>query len=798
MAAVLVSGLGLAFTGTAQAAPPNQPAAATSAVAATETTQASDDLPNPAEDKRRELREQAITGVINGELQPQEINGSTVVNVGPSGAAPSTTGRSAAPARTKDKYVELDREKTDRIFVILAEFGDQRDPRYPDQDTDPDTPGPTVFNGPLHNAIPQPNRRLDNSTVWQADYSQAHFQKLYFGTGPGVESVKTYYEQQSSGRYSVDGTVTNWVKVKYNEARYGRSDGYPCASNVCSNTWALVKDAANQWVADQEAAGRSAADIGAELATFDQWDRYDYDGDGDFNEPDGYLDHFQIVHAGGDQADGDPLQGEDAIWSHRWYAFFDGTDGAGPVSQLGGTEIGDTGFWIGDYTIQPENGGRSVFAHEYGHDLGLPDDYDTSGGGDNPNEHWTLMAQSRLGAKNEALGERAGDLGAWNKLQLGWLDYETYAAKNPVETLALGPEEYNTNKAQALVVVLPKKEVATQLGAPYDGARQWWSGGGDDLNNTMTRSVTLPADPATLSFRARWNIEDCGPDPCDYAYVQVDDGTGYQSIAGTITNAAEGNGIDGFHSEWTPASFDLSAYAGKTIQLRVQYLTDAAVRGTNEAEVSGIFIDAISLTTQGGQSLLTDGAEATPAGWTLVGFASVTTTSVQTYDNYYIAGYRTYVSYDRYLKTGPYNRGFVNTKPDWVEHYAYQTGLLISYWDTSQSDNNTNVHPGEGRNLYIDSRLKTVYNLDGTAWRTRIQIYDAPFSKRKADSFTLHVNGKPSYIRGQNGQPTFDDTKNWFDPNLPNHGVKVANAGVKITVLSESGTSAKIRVGPVS
>ena len=35
------------------------------------------------------------------------------------------------------------------------------------------------------------------------------------------------------------------------------------------------------------------------------------------------------------------------------------------------------------------------------------------------------MAQSRLGAKNDqGIGERGGDLGAWNKLQLGWLDYE--------------------------------------------------------------------------------------------------------------------------------------------------------------------------------------------------------------------------------------------------------------------------------------------------------------------------------------------------------------------------------------
>ena len=120
--------------------------------------------------------------------------------------------------------------------------------------------------------------------------------------------------------------------------------------------------------------------------------------------------------------------------------------------------------------------------------------------------------------------------------------------------------------------------------------------------------------------------------------------------------------------------------------------------------------------------------------------------------------------------------------------------MLISYWDTSQSDNNVSEHPGEGRNLYIDAHPEPIYNLDGTPWRTRIQIYDAPFSKRKADSFTLHFDGKPSYIRGQNGQPVFDDTKNWFDPVQLDHGVKVANAGVKITVLSESGTSARVRL----
>ena len=203
------------------------------------------------------------------------------------------------------------------------------------------------------------------------------------------------------------------------------------------------------------------------------WDRYDYDGDGDFNEPDGYIDHFQIVHAGGDQADGDPWQGEDAIWSHRWKTF-QGT-GQGPAGNPdGGNQIGTSGIWIADYTIQPENGGRSVFFHEFGHDLGLPDDYNVLAGGDNTNEHWTLMAQSRLGAKGEQfIGDRAGDLGAWNKLQLGWLDYETLVAGPGVggnRTLKLGPEEYNTEDPQAVVVVLPQKEVVTELGAPAAGA----------------------------------------------------------------------------------------------------------------------------------------------------------------------------------------------------------------------------------------------------------------------------------------------------------------------------------------
>ncbi len=778
----LIAGVIVVKSGTTAVAAP--PADRSTAAAATV-----DDLPNPLETKRRELRERGLSDVLSGRAKAERRGNSVVVKVGKQANA------KGKGKKKVDQYVELSREKTDPIFVILVEFGNERAPDYPDQDTDPATPGPTTFLGPLHDQIPQPDRSKDNSTVWQANYDQAHYQQLYFATDPGAESVANYYKTQSSGRYSVKGQVTNWVKVPYNEARYGRSNGYPCAGNVCNNTWALIRDAANSWVASQQAQGQTDAQIAAQLKSFDQWDRYDYDGDGNFDEPDGYLDHFQIVHSGGDQADGDPQQGEDAIWSHRWYAYSSDAGLSGPsFNLLGGTQIGGTGLWIGDYTIQPENGGLSVFVHEYGHDLGLPDSYDTSGAGDNNNEYWTLMAQSRLNAKNDqALGTRPGDIGAWQKLQLGWLDYETLVAKQK-RTLTLGPSEYNSAKPQAAVVVLPKKNVISDLGAPYAGAKQWWSTKGDNLTTTLTRDVDLTGkSSATLNFQARYEIEQ----DFDYLYVQssVDGGATWTSLGGTVGAnpfPVDGSGTPALTGSsgggWLAATVALPS-AGQPTKLRFVYRTDGGV-----AE-AGFFADDISVTADG-QNLFSDGAENGANGWTASGFQAVGASQSTAYDNFYIAANRTYVSYDKYLKTGPYNFGFANTKPDFVEHYAYQQGLLVSYWDTSQADNNTNEHPGEGLSMIIDAHPQPLYNLQGVPWRSRIQVYDAPFGLTKADSMTLHVNGQPSYVRGQNAQAVFDDTKTWWYAAVPNQGVKTPKAGVRMQVEAQNGTSVTVRFGP--
>lgn len=704
---------------------------------------------------------------------------------------------------TQDQYVELSNERTDKVFVLLVDFGDQRHPDYPDQDPDPDTPGPARFEGPGFNQIPKPGPD-DNSTGWQKKYNKKYYRDLYFGKGSGVESLKTYYEAQSSGRYTVEGMVTDFTTVPYNQARYGRSNGYPCDDIVCENSWNLISDGMTRWVADQRAAGRTDAQIKRRVARYDVLDRYDYDGDGNFSEPDGYIDRFQIVHAGGDQADGDPIYGEDAIWSHRWKAFQREVGTDGPACNLdGGTQIGNTGIWVADYTMQPENGGLSTIAHEYGHDLGLPDHYDTQAGGDNPVSWWTLMAQSRVSAPgDQGLGTRAADLGIWDKLQLGWLDYETVVA-GQTKTLQLGPHEYNSNNAQGVAVVLPDKEVTTTLPTPVEGTKQWWSGAGDNDQASMSRSdLAVPAAGGTLSLSAAYNIEE----DYDKAFLEVEapteSGTWTPLPTTAIGRDSDGESdvfIDGVSAAYVSASYDLAPYAGQTIGFRARYVTDGAAQGQDpNLSWSGLFVDDIKIVS-GSTTIFADGAEVSPDGWALDGFRSVGASVTSDYDQFYLASNRAYVSYDKYLETGPYNFG-EPARPDHVDHFPYQNGLLVNYWDTFSTDNNTSQHPGKGLALPVDSHPDPFYNLEGAPWRGRIQNYDAPFGLEKADSFTLRVNGKASYIRGQAAKPLFDDTDpdRFFTPfataGLPRIGVKVAGAGVRMRVIRQNGTSMTVRI----
>lgn len=746
------------------------------------------DLDGPFSKQQAQQRKAALQQVVAGDAKVQKKGGSQVVKL------------------DDKKYVELGREKTDKIFTILVEFGNKVDDTTmydPDGPEGPEQPVKKYGGkpGPAHNKIAKPDRADDNSTAWQKDYNRKHFQDLYFGKGKDAQgkpkhSLKTYYEKTSSGRYSVDGEVSDWVKVKWNEARYGSNY---CGDTNCPNVWDAVKDGVNAWVKDQKAKGRSDAQIKADLAKYDKWDRYDFDGDGNFNEPDGYIDHFQLVHAGEDESAGGGAEGENALWAHRWYAYGNDAGSTGPANnKAGGTQIGKSGIWVGDYTMQPENGGLGVFAHEYGHDLGLPDLYDTTGKAENSVGFWSLMsAGSWLGTGKDSIGDLPGDMTAWDKFQLGWLKYGKAKAATE-STHKLGVAEYNTKNKQALLVELPKKPVTTKVVKPAEGTRQWWSDQGDDLKNTLTRTVDLTGkSKAQLDLQGWWDIEA----NYDFLYTEVstDGGANWKPIDGTADgrpiprDAGDKPALTGASGAYKKLAFPLDAYAGKKIDIRFRYATDGGAGG------KGFAADALSVTADGAK-LFEDGAENGDNGWKTKGFSRIGESFTKKYEQFYFAENRQYVSYDKTLKTGPYNFGFAS-RPSWVEHYPYQTGLLVWLWDTSQKDNNVSQHPGQGLILPVDAHAKPLKWTDGTLLRNKIQPFDAPFSKYRTDALTLHNADKELKIKSQKGVPVFDDHKGtyWYSSN-PTGSVKVTdtNTQIKIAKQPKDGSSITVQVRPAS
>jgi len=733
----------------------------------------SDDLQHPLGDKQRALHQAGLQKVLKGQAKGSGNN--KVVEV------------------AKGQYVELARQGEDSIWSVLGEFGTQIHPSY---GGDP---------GPLHNQIPEPDRSVDNTTIWAPDFNKAYFENLLFAGAAGAVSMRNFYIEQSSNRYTVNGDVTDWVQVPYNEARYGTN---ACGSIVCSTVWRFVNDSTDAWYAAQIAAGKSPADIDAYLAQYDVWDRYDYDGDGNFNEPDGYIDHFQSIHAGEGEETGGGAQGTDAIWSHRWYAWFsaNGPDGTGPHN-FGGLHIGNSSYWIGDYTVEPENGGVGVFSHEFGHDLGLPDLYDTSGntgGAENSTGFWTLYSSGSYGNSGipaDGIGSKPISMSAYEKIFLGWSNYQVVGPGQPA-SVKLGPAVSNTKQAQQLVALLPDKSVDFTIGSPYAGSYFYHSGAGNNLDNNMTRSITLPSGTVTLSMQARYHIEACW----DYAYLEVstDGGTTFNSIPTSVsTNNNEngqnfGNGITGTSGTptvcdqfgtpvWVPITADLSAFAGQTIQLRFRYWTDGAVVG------QGFGVDDIAIT-----GLATDGAE-TDAGWTYNGFSRTTGTTTVAFFNAYFGEFRQYKGYDDGLRTGPYNFGFLDNPnlQNWVEHFPYQDGLLVWYYDTSFEDNNVGDHCAGGRcgGLYlpVDAHPALLIRPDnGLVWRPRVQSYDSTFGLEPTDPICLHANSVQQCYSSLPANPLFDDTKSyWVAPNPA-----IGNFGWSSVPLPGTGTT--IRVTSVS
>ena len=755
------------------------PLVATPAQAAPETLPAdevdqptrTDNRSHPLEVRRTSLRQRAVDELVSG--------------------AASLKGRGQHRTIQMADGVEVDYPASQHanLLTFLVEFGDT---------------------GPLRNQIPEPGPD-DNSTYWKSDFDREHYLDMFFDGMPeqGDESFKDLYREMSSGRFDLQGDVSDWVTVPEGEASYGVNVDVNGESNA--NMTRFISDAADAWIAN-ELTDKTESEIRDYLAQYDVWDRYDSDGDGDFNEPDGYIDHFQAVHAGEGEEAQNPGEDPWMIWSHRWAANLAelgmvGPTGCDACAPWGGIEIGDTGYWIFDYTTEPENGGLGVFAHEFGHDLGLPDYYDT-GAGDNGTGFWNLMsAGSWLGHGDGSLGTTPGHMGATEKLFLGWFgpgneDLEIVDGLAAPQTVTLGPSYHSTSTGkQAVLVDLPNgsRKVTGPIGLSTDGD-YLYSGARDATAATATGpEIALPSGSPTLTARVAYNIET----NFDYAYLQVstDSGgtwTNVETSESTDTNpygANLGEGITGSSGGWVDLTADLTAYAGQSVRLRWDYITDTMNHGW------GLAVDAM---TVGGYSQDFTAAD----DWNLGGFHAVTDYRYQVeFAQYYLAENRQYRGYDHTLATGPYSLDYALSAPDKVDHFPYQDGLLIWYANGFYADNNSGEHPGGGAYLPIDAGWKTQVWRDENGIAVSVadgrqQAYDSTFDVDQTDALSLRRESGDGELTltvpAQQSTPVFEDTdvKAYLDDSAPPvstwYSTKVAGVGTEIQVLSSNETTGQM------
>jgi immune inhibitor A len=290
----------------------------------------------------------------------------------------------------------------------------------------------------------------------------------------------------------------------------------------------------------------------------------------------------------------------------------------------------------------------------------------------------------------------------------------------------------------------------------------------------MTKSVTLPAGTVNLTAKVRYNIEL----DWDYAYLiySTDNGATWQSIQTNLSTTTDPNGqnfgygITGVSSGWVDLTASLPA---GNVLLGFRYWTDTNTGGF------GFMVDELNIT-----GFATDGAE-TEAGWTFDGFKVSNGTESALKSHYYIAEYRTYKGYDSTLKVGPYFFGYMNNPAltNFVDHFPYQDGMLINYWDTSQTNNQTRRHPGAGLLLPIDAHFTALYNINGAVWRNRVQTYDSTFTLAPTDALNLHVNSVLSAVPSLPGVKVFDDRILYWDPANEQGSVKNPNTGTQIGII---------------
>lgn len=159
------------------------------------------------------------------------------------------------------------------------------------------------------------------------------------------------------------------------------------------------------------------------------------------------------------------------------------------------------------------------------------------------------------------------------------------------------------------------------------GKYAFWSNKGDESDMTLTHDFDFSkvSGPIALQYKTWYDLEK----DYDYAFLEAstDGGKTWTIIktpSCTTTNPSGnsyGCGYNGKSNGWIDENIDLSQYAKKKVQIRFEYVTDAAVNG------EGLLVDDVSIPAI---NYSTD-FETDDGGWQAAGFARIQNVLPQTF-----------------------------------------------------------------------------------------------------------------------------------------------------------------------
>ncbi len=160
----------------------------------------------------------------------------------------------------------------------------------------------------------------------------------------------------------------------------------------------------------------------------------------------------------------------------------------------------------------------------------------------------------------------------------------------------------------------------------HSGNYLFWSNMGNESDMALTREFdfTGVSGPIELSYWTWYDIEE----DWDYVYLEAStDGQTWEILktpSSTETNPSGqsyGWAYTGQTGDWIQEQVDLSPFAGQKVQLRFEYITDAAING------EGFLLDDVQIDAINYQ----EDFEAGDGGWEAAGFVRVENTLPQTY-----------------------------------------------------------------------------------------------------------------------------------------------------------------------